>query len=58
MMGLIWATKFQSDKWDIVIPLRPVRFVEDPSGIPENNPSSICIEELLRISPVLSKIKP
>jgi hypothetical protein len=54
-MGLIWAARLRSNGWDIAIPLQPVRFAKDPSGILENNLLSICFEELLRISPVLFK---
>jgi hypothetical protein len=55
---LIWIPDFRSDSQDLIVPFRHATFTNKPPNLIENNPSSICIEELLQISPVLSKTNP
>jgi hypothetical protein len=55
---LISSAVNRSDSQDLIVPFRHATFTNEPSNLIESNPSSICLEELLRISPVFSKSNP
>jgi hypothetical protein len=58
LRDLISSALNRSDDQDLIVPFRHGTFTNEPSNLIESNPSSICLEELLQISPILSKSNP